>query len=46
MNSSNVQIVNHPKEVATVHDRKKYLNLAEPWKEKLSAKKGKIGQVV
>jgi hypothetical protein len=46
MNSSNVQIVNHPKEIATVHDRKMYLNLAEPWKEKLSVKKEKIRQVV
>ncbi len=37
---------NHPKEIATVHDRKMYLNLAEPWKEKLSVKKEKIRQVV
>ncbi len=42
MNSSNVQIVNHPKEI----DRKMYLNLVEPWKEKLSVKKEKIHQVV
>lgn len=46
MNNSNVQIVNHRKEIATVHDRKMYLNLAEPWKEKLSVKKEKIRQVV
>lgn len=46
MNSSNVQIVNHPKEIATVHDRKMYLNLAEPWKEKLSVKKEMIRQAV
>ncbi len=46
MNSSNVQIVNHRKEKATVHDRKMYLNLAEAWKEKISVKKEKIRQVV